>query len=64
MPVVRLVARVPAPHQGPRCLWRAARDPDAHKGLFKMIEEVPRGASYQRCLIHLMRDCMRGAGSC
>ena len=36
---------------------------DAHKGLVKAIEEVFQGASWQRCAVHLMRDCMREAGS-
>ena len=35
----------------------------AHKGLAKAIEEVFQGASWQRCAVHLMRDCMREAGS-
>lgn len=36
---------------------------DAHKGLVKAIEEVFQGSSWQRCAVHLMRDCMREAGS-
>ena len=36
---------------------------DAHKGLVGAIEEVFQGASWQRCAVHLMRDCMREAGS-
>lgn len=36
---------------------------DAHKGLVKAIGEVFQGASWQRCAVHLMRDCMREAGS-
>lgn len=36
---------------------------DAHKGLIGTIEEVFQGASWQRCAVHLMRDCMREAGS-
>ena len=36
---------------------------DAHKGLVKAIEEVFQDASWQRCAVHLMRDCMREAGS-
>ena len=36
---------------------------DAHKGLIRAIEEVFQGASWQRCAVHLMRDCMREAGS-
>ena len=37
--------------------------PDAHKGLVGAIEEAFRGASWQRCAVHLMRDCMREAGT-
>lgn len=36
---------------------------DAHKGLVRAIEEVFQDASWQRCAVHLMRDCMREAGS-
>ena len=36
---------------------------DAHKGLARAIEEVFQGASWQRCAVHLMRDCVREAGS-
>ena len=36
---------------------------DAHKGLVRAIEEVFQGGSWQRCAVHLMRDCMREAGS-
>lgn len=36
---------------------------DAHKGLVRAIEEEFQGASWQRCCVHLMRDCMREAGS-
>ena len=36
---------------------------DAHRGLVKAVEEVFRGASWQRCCVHLMRDCVREAGS-
>ena len=36
---------------------------DAHIGQVKAIEEVFQGASRQRCCVHLMRDCMREAGS-
>ena len=36
---------------------------DAHKGLVNAVEEVFQGASWQRCAVHLMRDCMREAGS-
>ncbi len=36
---------------------------DAHKGPVRAIEEVFQGVSWQRCVVHLMRDCMRKAGS-
>ena len=36
---------------------------NAHKGLVRAIEEVFRGATWQRRAVHLMRDCMREAGS-
>ena len=36
---------------------------DAHKGLVKAVEEVFQNASWQTCAVHLMRDCMREAGS-
>lgn len=36
---------------------------DARKGLVRAIEEVFQGASWRRCAVHLMRDCMREAGS-
>ena len=36
---------------------------DAHKGLVRAIEEVFQGASWRKCGVHLMRDCMREAGS-
>lgn len=36
---------------------------DAHKGLVNAVEEVFQGASWQRCAVHPMRDCMREAGS-
>lgn len=36
---------------------------DAHKGLVRAIGEVFQGAAWQRCAVHLMRDCMREAGS-
>lgn len=36
---------------------------DVHKGLIRAIEEVFQGASWQRCAVHLMRDCMCEAGS-
>ena len=35
----------------------------AHKGLVRAMEGVFQGASWQRCAVHLMRDCMREAGS-
>lgn len=34
---------------------------DAHEGLRRAIEEVFQGASWQRCVVHLMRDCVREA---
>lgn len=36
---------------------------DAHEGLRRAISEVFQGAAWQRCVTHLMRDCMRAAGS-
>ena len=36
---------------------------DAHEGLRRAIEEVFQGAAWQRCVVHLMRDCARAAGS-
>lgn len=36
---------------------------DAHKGLVRAIGEVFQGAAWQHCAVHLMRDCMREAGS-
>ena len=36
---------------------------DAHKGLTRAIGEVFQGAAWQRCVVHLMRDCVREAGS-
>ena len=36
---------------------------DAHKGLARAIGEVFQGAARQRCVVHLMRDCMGEAGS-
>ena len=36
---------------------------DTHKGLFRAIEEVFQGATWQRRAVHPMRDCMREAGS-
>ena len=34
---------------------------DAHEGLRRAIEEVFQGAAWQRCVVHLMRDCVRAA---
>ena len=36
---------------------------DAHGGLKRAIQEAFPGAAWQRCAVHLMRDCMREAGS-
>ena len=36
---------------------------DAHGGPVRAIGEVFRGAAWQRCAVHLVRDCMREAGS-
>lgn len=36
---------------------------DAHKGLVRALGEVFQGAAWQRCVVHLMRDCVREAGS-
>jgi transposase-like protein len=36
---------------------------DAHDGLKRAIREVFQGAAWQRCVVHLMRDCAREAGS-
>lgn len=36
---------------------------DAHAGLVAAAAEVFQGAAWQRCAVHLMRDCMREAGS-
>lgn len=36
---------------------------DAHEGLRRAIGEVFQGAAWQRCVVHLMRDCARAAGS-
>lgn len=36
---------------------------DAHEGLKRAIQEVFQGAAWQRCAVHLMRDCIRAAGS-
>ncbi len=34
---------------------------DAHEGLRRAIGEVFQGAAWQRCVVHLMRDCARAA---
>lgn len=36
---------------------------DAHPGLVRAIGEVFQGAAWQRCVVHLMRDCARAASS-
>lgn len=36
---------------------------DAHAGLVAAAAEVFQGAAWQRCAVHLMRDCMREVGS-
>lgn len=36
---------------------------DAHEGLRRAVAEVFQGAAWQRCVVHLMRDCVREAGS-
>lgn len=36
---------------------------DAHPGLVRALGEVFQGAAWQRCAVHLMRGCMREAGS-
>lgn len=36
---------------------------DAHEGLRRAIREVFQGAAWQRCVVHLMRDCAREASS-
>ena len=36
---------------------------DAHGGPVRAVGEVFQGAAWQRCAVHLMRDCMREAGS-
>lgn len=36
---------------------------DAHEGLRRAIQETSRGAAWQRCVVHLMRDCAREARS-
>lgn len=34
---------------------------DAHEGLKRAIAEQFQGAAWQRCVVHLMRDCVREA---
>lgn len=34
---------------------------DAHEGLRRAVEEAFQGAAWQRCAVHLMRDCARAA---
>ncbi len=36
---------------------------DAHKGLTRAVSEVFQGAAWQRCAVHLVRDCVREASS-
>ena len=36
---------------------------DAHEGLRRAIQETFQGAAWQRCVVHLMRDCAREAKS-
>ena len=36
---------------------------DAHEGLRRAIQETFQGAAWQRCVVHLMRDCAREARS-
>ena len=36
---------------------------DAHPGLVRALGEVFQGAAWLRCVVRLMRDCMREAGS-
>lgn len=36
---------------------------DAHEGLRRAVGEEFQGAAWQRCVVHLMRDCARAAGS-
>jgi len=36
---------------------------DAHEGLRRAVQETFQGAAWQRCAVHLMRDCVRAAGS-
>ena len=34
---------------------------DAHEGLRRAVEEVFQGSAWQRCVVHLMRDCAQAA---
>ena len=36
---------------------------DAHEGLRRAIQETFQGAAWQRCVVHLIRDCVREAKS-
>lgn len=36
---------------------------DAHPGLIGAVGEVLQGVAWQRCVVHLMHDCVREAGS-
>ena len=36
---------------------------DAHEGLRRAIQETFQGAAWQRCVVHLIRDCVREARS-
>ena len=36
---------------------------DAHGGLVRAVGEVFQGAAWQRCVVHLVRDCCRAARS-
>ena len=36
---------------------------DAYPGLVRTLGEVFHGAAWQHCAVHLMRECMREAGS-
>lgn len=58
------MARLPAGAARPRRLQEAELVvSDAHGGLVRAIGEVFQGAAWQRCAVHLMRDCMREASS-
>ena len=46
-----------------KCRRGGRVEPDAHPGLVRALGEVFQGAAWQRCAVHLMRDCMREAGS-